>query len=151
MTKNYSHDEPNPIPQSVRLYFSGAISARLSADAAAVRCLVGDTLSLAVTNLATIVAAIIIGFTASWQLTLVILVAVPFIGLQSSIQMKWTKGFVGDIRVCFLYPLISLRHIPVCSSVVLIETVSLALDIALSFPARVANLRKNYLLLPEKT
>ena len=78
---------------------SGAISARLSTDAAQVKSIVGVTLSLAVQNLATIVAALVIAFSANWQLALVILALVPLLGLQGRAQIKFMKGFSADAKV----------------------------------------------------
>ncbi|XP_065859877.1 ABC transporter B family member 11-like [Euphorbia lathyris] len=75
---------------------SGAIGARLSADAAAVRALVGDALAQMVQNIATATAALIIAFTASWQLALIILALVPLIGVNGFIQVKFMKGFSAD-------------------------------------------------------
>ncbi|KAI3832045.1 hypothetical protein MKW92_050144 [Papaver armeniacum] len=65
---------------------SGAIGARLSADAAAVR------------NLATAISGLIIAFTASWELALIILVMLPLIGVNGYVQMKFMKGFSGDAK-----------------------------------------------------
>ena len=79
---------------------NGAIGARLSADAAAVRSLVGDALSLLVQNLATIIAGIVIAFAASWQLALLILVLLPLVGLNGWVQVKFMKGFSEDAKVC---------------------------------------------------
>ncbi|RRT65565.1 hypothetical protein B296_00040976 [Ensete ventricosum] len=58
---------------------SGAIGARLSADAATVRTLVGDTLALAIQNAATLVAGLAIAFSACWQLALIILALAPLV------------------------------------------------------------------------
>jgi ATP-binding cassette subfamily B (MDR/TAP) protein 1 len=78
---------------------SGAIGARLSADAATVRALVGDSLSQLVQNIASAVAGLVIAFTASWQLALVILVLLPLIGLNGFVQIKFMKGFSADAKV----------------------------------------------------
>ncbi|MCO5550954.1 hypothetical protein L7F22_004449 [Adiantum nelumboides] len=80
---------------------SGAISARLSGDAAQVRAIVGDTLSLAVQNFATIVAALAIAFSASWLLSLVVLAIVPLLGLQGLAHVKFMKGFSADAKVMY--------------------------------------------------
>ncbi|XP_061961470.1 ABC transporter B family member 4-like isoform X2 [Populus nigra] len=77
---------------------SGAIGARLSADAATVRALVGDSLSQLVQNIASAVAGLVIAFAASWQLALVILVLVPLIGLNGFVQVKFMKGFSADAK-----------------------------------------------------
>eukprot|EP00258_Populus_trichocarpa_P025336 XP_024441355.1 ABC transporter B family member 21 [Populus trichocarpa] len=77
---------------------SGEIGARLSADAAIVRALVGDSLSQLVQNIATAVAGLVIAFSASWQLALVILVLLPLIGLNGFVQVKFMKGFSADAK-----------------------------------------------------
>ncbi|KAJ8445541.1 hypothetical protein Cgig2_012429 [Carnegiea gigantea] len=77
---------------------SGAIGARLSADAASVRALVGDALGLLVQNLATAIAGLLIAFLANWQLSLIILVLIPLMGLNGYIQMKFIKGFSADAK-----------------------------------------------------
>jgi len=82
---------------------SGAIGARLSADAAMVRALVGDALGLSVQNLASALAGLIIAFTASWQMTLVILVLVPVFGLNLYVKTKLLKEFNEDVKVSFVF------------------------------------------------
>nr|XP_029116814.1 ABC transporter B family member 4 isoform X2 [Elaeis guineensis] len=80
---------------------SGAIGARLSADAAAVRSLVGDALALVVQNTATLVSGLLIAFLANWQLSLIILALIPLIGLNGYIQMKFITGFSANAKVFF--------------------------------------------------
>ncbi|RDX73370.1 ABC transporter B family member 4 [Mucuna pruriens] len=80
---------------------SGAIGARLSADAAFVRALVGDALGLLVQSLASALAGLIIAFVASWQLALIILVLIPLIGVNGYVQMKFMKGFSADAKVMY--------------------------------------------------
>ncbi|GKU90481.1 hypothetical protein SLEP1_g4470 [Rubroshorea leprosula] len=80
---------------------SGAIGARLSADAATVRALVGDALSQMVQNLASAVAGLVIAFTASWQLALIILVLLPLIGVNGYVQVKFMKGFSADAKAMY--------------------------------------------------
>ncbi|KAE9611882.1 putative xenobiotic-transporting ATPase [Lupinus albus] len=80
---------------------SGAIGARLSADAASVRALVGDALGLLIGNLATALAGLVIAFTASWELALIILVLIPLIGLNGYVQMKFMKGFSADAKMMY--------------------------------------------------
>ncbi|KNA15757.1 hypothetical protein SOVF_095280 [Spinacia oleracea] len=77
---------------------SGAIGARLSADAAIMRALVGDTLGLTVQNIATAVAGLVIAFTANWILAFIILALIPFIGLNGYVQVKFLKGFTADAK-----------------------------------------------------
>lgn len=78
---------------------SGAIGARLSADAAIVRSLVGDALGLIVENITTLVAGLLIAFLANWQLSFIVLGLVPLLGLNGYIQMKFVKGFSKDAKV----------------------------------------------------
>ncbi|XP_057550673.1 ABC transporter B family member 4-like [Amaranthus tricolor] len=77
---------------------SGAIGARLSADASIVRALVGDTLGLTAQNIATAVAGLVIAFTANWILALIILGLIPFIGLNGYVQVKFLTGFSADAK-----------------------------------------------------
>uniref|UniRef100_A0A2N9EIP8 Uncharacterized protein n=1 Tax=Fagus sylvatica TaxID=28930 RepID=A0A2N9EIP8_FAGSY len=77
---------------------SGALGARLSADAASVRGLVGDALALLVQNIATAIAGLVIAFTANWQLALIMLVLLPFIGVNGYVQLKSMKGFSADAK-----------------------------------------------------
>ncbi|KAH7676289.1 Xenobiotic-transporting ATPase protein [Dioscorea alata] len=78
---------------------SGAIGARLAADAATVRGLVGDALSLLVQNITTLVTGLVIAFAASWQLSLIILALIPIIGINGYVQFKFLKGFSEDAKM----------------------------------------------------
>ncbi|XP_043709889.1 ABC transporter B family member 21-like [Telopea speciosissima] len=80
---------------------SGAIGARLSADAATVRSLVGDALALLVQNTATAIVGLGIAFQASWELALIILFLLPLIGLNGYVQMKFMKGFSADAKMMY--------------------------------------------------
>ena len=82
---------------------SGAVGARLSADAASVRALVGDALGLVVQNFASALAGLIIAFAASWQLALIVLVLIPLIGVNGYVQMKFMKGFSADAKVSLIF------------------------------------------------
>ncbi|ESQ43858.1 hypothetical protein EUTSA_v10005750mg [Eutrema salsugineum] len=77
---------------------SGAIGARLSADAATVRGLVGDALAQTVQNLASVTAGLVIAFVASWQLAFIVLAMLPLIGLNGYIYMKFMVGFSADSK-----------------------------------------------------
>ncbi|XP_022638881.1 ABC transporter B family member 21-like [Vigna radiata var. radiata] len=77
---------------------SGAIGARLSSDAAAVRALVGDALGLLVQNVATVVGCLVIAFEASWQLALIVLALAPLLGLNGYVQFKFIRGFSADAK-----------------------------------------------------
>ncbi|XVF40227.1 hypothetical protein PTKIN_Ptkin01aG0094700 [Pterospermum kingtungense] len=80
---------------------SGAIGARLSTDASTVRSLVGDTLALIVQNMATVIAGLIIAFTANWILALAILAVSPFMLIQGYLQTKFLKGFSADAKLMY--------------------------------------------------
>ncbi|CAL5352142.1 unnamed protein product [Camellia sinensis] len=80
---------------------TGAIGARLSADAATVRALVGDALGQLFQDSATAVAGLAIAFQASWQLALIILSLIPLIGLTSFVQVKFLKGFSADAKMMY--------------------------------------------------
>ncbi|GAA0164753.1 ATP-binding cassette [Lithospermum erythrorhizon] len=77
---------------------SGAVGARLSTDASTVRSLVGDALALIVQNVATVIAGLVIAFTANWILAIIILLVLPFFGLQGYLQMKFLHGFSADAK-----------------------------------------------------
>ncbi|ERN08603.1 hypothetical protein AMTRI_Chr11g155530 [Amborella trichopoda] len=80
---------------------SGMIGARLSGDAATVRSLVGDALALAVQNISSITAGLVIAFVANWQLAFIILALLPFVGLQGYVQMKFITGFSADAKMMY--------------------------------------------------
>ncbi|KAL3517346.1 hypothetical protein ACH5RR_019935 [Cinchona calisaya] len=80
---------------------SGVIGAKLSADAASVRALVGDALAQLVQDTSSAVAGLVIAFDASWQLALIILAMIPLIGLNGYIQIKFMKGFSADAKMMY--------------------------------------------------
>ncbi|CAN1292999.1 ABC transporter B family member 11 [Linum perenne] len=80
---------------------SGAIGARLSADAAIVRSLVGDVLAETVQNTATAVAALIIAFTASWQLAFIVVALLPLSLMNGFAQVKFMRGFSADAKAMY--------------------------------------------------
>lgn len=75
------------------------MGARLSTDASTVRTIMGDALALIVQNIATVVAGLVIAFTANWILAIIILLVLPLIGLQGFLQTKLYKGFSADAKV----------------------------------------------------
>lgn len=75
------------------------MGARLSTDASTVKSLVGDSLALIVQNIATVLAGLVIAFTANWILAIVILLVLPLVGLQGFLQMKFYQGFSADAKV----------------------------------------------------
>ena len=84
-------------------FISGAVGARLSTDASTVRSLVGDALALVVQNISTIISALLIAFTANWELALIILAVLPILFMQGYFQMKFMTGFSADAKVRFLF------------------------------------------------
>ncbi|KAE8697979.1 ABC transporter B family member 12 [Hibiscus syriacus] len=80
---------------------SGSLGARLSADAATLRSLVGDALSKIVQSIASAIAGLVIAFIASWQLALIVLALFPLIGIDGYIQMKFMKGFSADAKTMY--------------------------------------------------
>ncbi|KAL8089202.1 hypothetical protein AgCh_038838 [Apium graveolens] len=80
---------------------SGAIGARLSADAASVRALVGDALGQVVQNTASAVAGLVIAFAACWQLAFIVVALLPLIGLSNYIQVKFMTGFSADAKLMY--------------------------------------------------
>ncbi|XP_024197523.1 ABC transporter B family member 3 isoform X1 [Rosa chinensis] len=77
---------------------SGAIGARLSADAASLRGLVGDALGLAVLNGSTAIAGLVIAFVANWQLALIILILLPLLGISGYFQVQFLKGLSASAK-----------------------------------------------------
>ncbi|KAK3404266.1 hypothetical protein EUGRSUZ_K00570 [Eucalyptus grandis] len=80
---------------------SGAIGARLSADAATVRALVGDAVAQLVQNSASAVAGLVIAFVTSWQLAFIILALLPLIFVNGFVQVKFIKGFSADAKMMY--------------------------------------------------
>ncbi|KAF7145062.1 hypothetical protein RHSIM_Rhsim04G0241300 [Rhododendron simsii] len=80
---------------------SGAVGARLSTDASTVRSLVGDALAQVVQNMATVIAGLVIAFTANWILALIILVVLPLVVLQGFFQQKFIDGFSDDAKATY--------------------------------------------------
>ncbi|KAK4586298.1 hypothetical protein RGQ29_023461 [Quercus rubra] len=77
---------------------SGALGARLSADAAFMRGVVGDALALLVQNIATAIAGMVIAFTANWLLALIIFVLLPLFGVRVYVEMKFMQRSSADAK-----------------------------------------------------
>ncbi|GJP32661.1 hypothetical protein CLOM_g17268 [Closterium sp. NIES-68] len=80
---------------------SGAIGSRLSSDATHVHSIVGDRLSLAVQNVATLIAGLIIAFSSSWLLSFIVLAQLPLIAAGSLFQMRSLQGFASDAKQAY--------------------------------------------------
>ena len=72
---------------------TGTLCARLATEASAVQGASGVRLGGICQNLAALGMSIIIGFIFSWQLTLLILVFIPFVMIGSFLQTRMTIGF----------------------------------------------------------
>ncbi|KAB8087055.1 hypothetical protein EE612_010851, partial [Oryza sativa] len=77
---------------------SGAIGARLSADAASVKSIAGDVLSLIVQSISTALVGIVIAMIANWKLAFIVLCFVPCVFAQSYAQSRLMRGFGADAK-----------------------------------------------------
>uniref|UniRef100_A0A0E0CJU0 MDR-like ABC transporter n=1 Tax=Oryza meridionalis TaxID=40149 RepID=A0A0E0CJU0_9ORYZ len=77
---------------------SGAIGARLSADAASVKSIAGDVLSLIVQSISTVLVGIVIAMIANWKLAFIVLCFVPCVFAQSYAQSRLMRGFGADAK-----------------------------------------------------
>ncbi|KAL6846430.1 hypothetical protein ACP4OV_023878 [Aristida adscensionis] len=77
---------------------SGAIGSRLSADAASIRGIAGDVLSLIVQNISTAIVGIIIAMVANWKLACIVLCFVPCVFAQSYAQARFMRGFSANAK-----------------------------------------------------
>ncbi|PRQ39610.1 putative xenobiotic-transporting ATPase [Rosa chinensis] len=77
---------------------SGALGARLSGNAASLRGLVGDALSLAVMHASTTIAGLVIAFLANWQLAFIILLMLPLLGISGYFQIEVLKGLSSNAK-----------------------------------------------------
>nr|ASM90220.1 multidrug resistance 9 [Sesuvium portulacastrum] len=80
---------------------SGAIGARLSTDASNIKRLVGDQLALVMQNIATVIAGLVIAFTANWMLALIVLCVAPLMFIQGYLQAKFLRGFSADAKLMY--------------------------------------------------
>ncbi|XP_073064615.1 LOW QUALITY PROTEIN: ABC transporter B family member 4 [Primulina eburnea] len=80
---------------------SGIIGSQLSADAATVRALVGDSLAQMVQDLSSLIVGLVIAFEASWQLAFIVLAMIPLIGLNGYVQLKFMTGFSADAKAMY--------------------------------------------------
>ncbi|EYU28159.1 hypothetical protein MIMGU_mgv11b000380mg [Erythranthe guttata] len=85
---------------------SGAVGARLSSDASTVKSLAGDTLALAVQNVATTIVGLSIAFMTNWKLALTVVIVVPLMLVEGYFRMKLVKE--GTNKVFFALQVSSL-------------------------------------------
>lgn len=84
---------------------SGALTARLAADAPVVRGAVGDAMGIVVQNVVTLLTGYVIAFVSGWKMTLVITAVLPLLGFSSYMQIKF---FTGEPAFMHIIPLQSL-------------------------------------------
>ncbi|CAM0945814.1 unnamed protein product [Alopecurus aequalis] len=77
---------------------SGAIGSRLSGDAASIKSIAGDVLSLIVQSLSTCVVGIVIAMIANWKLAIIVLCFLPCVIAQSYAQTRLMRGFGADAK-----------------------------------------------------
>lgn len=80
---------------------TGRLTARLAGDAALVQATTGEKLGLAVQNQVSLIAALIIAFVSSWQLTLVLLAILPLLIISGVFQMKMLQGFSASGQAAY--------------------------------------------------
>uniref|UniRef100_A0A453E8Q4 ABC transmembrane type-1 domain-containing protein n=1 Tax=Aegilops tauschii subsp. strangulata TaxID=200361 RepID=A0A453E8Q4_AEGTS len=77
---------------------SGAIGSRLSGDAASVKSIAGDVLSLIVQSISTAVVGIVIAMISNWKLACIVLSFLPCVIAQSYAQTRLMRGFGADAK-----------------------------------------------------
>lgn len=70
----------------------GQLTSRLATDAALVKATISDRLGLLVQNVATLAVGLSFAFSASWQVSLVVLATFPLIVLSGAAQMRALQG-----------------------------------------------------------
>jgi ATP-binding cassette subfamily B (MDR/TAP) protein 1 len=80
---------------------SGALTSRLSSDAALLRLIISDGLFASIQNFSTFTCGIVIAFVGGWQLTLVMFGIMPLTAASYSIATKRLTGIAGDTRALF--------------------------------------------------
>ncbi|XP_065187026.1 ATP-dependent translocase ABCB1-like [Sycon ciliatum] len=72
---------------------TGALATRLSTDAALIQGATGGKIANLLQFVSTMIAALVISFIASWQLTLLLLAVIPLVGVGAAVQTKALAGF----------------------------------------------------------
>eukprot|EP01114_Cavostelium_apophysatum_P015910 TRINITY_DN4431_c0_g2_i2.p1 TRINITY_DN4431_c0_g2~~TRINITY_DN4431_c0_g2_i2.p1 ORF type:complete len:1244 (-),score=364.29 TRINITY_DN4431_c0_g2_i2:7-3738(-) len=80
---------------------TGLLTARLASQATLVGQLVGTSFSLAVQNIITLTAGLVIAFIYCWELTLVIIAVLPVMVFGEGIQSILMKGFTAQIQLAY--------------------------------------------------
>lgn len=84
---------------SLLVNHSGAIGARLSANASTLQSLLSDGLALLVQNMSTVVAGLFIAFMANWMLALILVTLLSMVAVQSFFETKLLNRFAIDAEV----------------------------------------------------
>ncbi|KAJ3106313.1 ATP-binding cassette, sub-B (MDR TAP), member 4 [Phlyctochytrium planicorne] len=80
---------------------TGSLTARLAEDANQIQGLTGRLLGSIVEAMVIIVTGLVIAFINGWELTLVVLGAVPLIGVAASMQVKVLTGFGAKTKEAY--------------------------------------------------
>ncbi|XP_058156668.1 bile salt export pump isoform X2 [Dasypus novemcinctus] len=75
---------------------SGALTTRLATDASQVQGAAGSQIGMIVNSFANISVAMIVAFSFSWKLSLVIMCFFPFLALSGAVQAKMLTGFASQ-------------------------------------------------------
>ena len=76
---------------------AGSIASKLSAEVALVQAVTGPLVGLQLQNTTSMIAALVIAFYSSWQLSLVIIGAMPLLMAASTATSKW---MMSECRAC---------------------------------------------------
>ncbi|KAJ3099209.1 ATP-binding cassette, sub-B (MDR TAP), member 4 [Phlyctochytrium bullatum] len=80
---------------------TGAITARLAEDANQIQGLTGRLMGTIVQTIVTMITGLLIAFINGWALTLVVLAAVPFIGIAGAMQIRAMTGFGAKTKEAY--------------------------------------------------
>ncbi|KAJ3106312.1 ATP-binding cassette, sub-B (MDR TAP), member 4 [Phlyctochytrium planicorne] len=80
---------------------TGALTARLAEDANLIQGLTGRLMGSIVQTFVTMLTGLLIAFINGWELTLVVLAAVPFIGIAGAMQIKAMTGFGAKTKEAY--------------------------------------------------
>jgi ABC-type multidrug transport system fused ATPase/permease subunit len=80
---------------------TGIITAKLAEDAALVQGMTGRNMSTVVQTMVTMVCGLVIAFVNGWELTLIILAVIPFMGLAGAMQLRALTGFNSKTKEAY--------------------------------------------------
>ena len=82
---------------------TGKLMTRLASDTMSIRGAVGDQIGVVVQNLSTVIAAFVIAFTSSWDLTLVVASLLPIMAGAQFVQTLMLTGQFTKVFSVFVY------------------------------------------------